>query len=298
MMALDPKRIFGRLSRDIPQPLHRHLFIVGSLAAAYHFRARLERRAVNTKDADMVVYPAGDVRSSKALARELLTAGWRRTPECWPVGKTSPAQELRAIRLYPPGSEDYFVELLGLPRRGQSGKVVWIPVHLPDGWYGVGCHRFMSLNAFRRLKSPEGLEYSSPAMMALANLLSHPGIGPERMGTPIQGRKILRSAKDLGRVLALAWLAGRDAAEGWLEDWVEGLRRCFPGSWRTLARNAGRGLQDLLANEDALEEARITIDVGLLNGRGVTVENLEAVGARVVADLVLPLAGRAGRRPT
>ena len=297
-MALDPRRIFGRLSKDIPRPLHPHIFIVGSLAAAYHFRARLEGRAVNTKDADVVVYPAGDIRSSRVLAQELLTAGWRRTPECRPMGKASPAHELRAIRLYPPGSGDYFVELLGLPRRRQLGKLVWIPVHLSDGWYGVGCHRFMSLNAFRRLKSPEGLEYSSPAMMALANLLSHPEVGPQRMGTPVQGRTILRSAKDLGRVLALAWLAGRDAAEGWLENWVEGLRRYFPGSWRAHARNAGRGLQDLMGNEEAMEEARITTDVGLLNGRGVTVDNLRAVGDRIMADLVLPLADRAKRRPT
>ncbi len=82
MMALDPRRIFGRLSKDIPQPLQKHIFIVGSLAAAYHFRARLEGRAVNTKDADVVVHPAGNVASCQQMASRLIELGWTRTKEC------------------------------------------------------------------------------------------------------------------------------------------------------------------------------------------------------------------------
>jgi hypothetical protein len=293
MTALDPKKLFHRLAGDIPGPLQKHLFIVGSLAAAYHFRAELERRAVNTKDADVVIYPAGDVRSAKALAVQLLDLGWTRTPKCFPMARRSPANRLRAFRLHPPKSRDYFIELLGLPAPGQSDKVVWVPVRLADGWYGVGCHRFMRLTAFRRLKSSEGLEYASPAMMALSNLLSHPAIGHQRMNDPVRGRKILRSAKDLGRVLALAWLSGRDATEAWLDDWVPALRQSFPRRWRAIAREAGAGLQNLLADPEALEEARVTTDVGLLNGRAVTAENLVAVGLQLMADVVRPLAGRA-----
>jgi len=290
MSVLDPKRLFARLAGDIPAPLHRHVFIVGSLAAAYRFRARLERRAVNTKDADVVIRPAGDVRSTKALAGTLLANGWVRTPECFPQPKREPADGLRAFRLYPPRSRDYFVELLGLPARDQRRSLVWIPVRMTDGWYGVGCHRFMGLTALGRRNSPEGIEYASPAMMALANLLSHPSVGQQRMSGPIGGRRILRAAKDLGRVLALAWLSGREETLGWRDEWRDGLRRCFPRRWRTLARRAGSGLRDLLASPAALEEARITTDVGLLNGRGVTGENLRAIGDQLLSDVLGPLA--------
>lgn len=286
MSLLDPKKLFRRLAEDLPAPLHKHVFIVGSLAAAYHFRSALAGRAVNTKDADVVVYPAGAVRAAKALAVELLDLGWRRTAKCFPLPRRSPADRLRAIRLFPPRSDDYFVELLGLPAPGQSKAAVWVPIRLSDGWYGVGCFRFMRLTSVGRLKSAEGLSYASPSMMALANLLSHPTLGQSRMGDPVRGRKILRSAKDLGRVLALAWLSGREATERWRGDWVPAMRQCFPKRWRLLAKGAGAGLEELLGNAAALEDARITADVGLLSGLGVTAENLRAVGRRLLEDVI------------
>lgn len=293
MSVLDPRRLFARIADDVPKPLLRHVFIVGSLAAAYHFRTRLEGRAVNTKDADLVIRPAGDVGAAKSLAVRLLGLGWRRTRECFPCPGPRPAGSLRAFRLHPPKSDDYFLEILGLPGPGQRKPLVWVPVRLPDGWYGVGCHRFMRLNAFRRLRSPEGLEYASPSMMALANLLSHRRLGTRRMSAPVGGRRILRAAKDLGRVLALAWLSGRRATEAWPSEWVPALRESFPARWRSVARGAGEGLRELMGNPGALEEARVTTDVGLLSGRSVDAENLRAVGLQLLEDAIRPLAERA-----
>lgn len=292
MSLLDPKKLFRRLADDLPKTLHKHVFIVGSLAAAYHFRSALEGRAVNTKDADIVVYPAGAVRAAKELAVELLDLGWRRTAKCFPLKHRSPPDRLRAIRLFPPRSQDYFVELLGLPAPGQSKPVVWVPIRLPDGWYGVGCFRFMRLTSIGRRMSAEGLSYASPSMMALANLLSHPSVGRERMGES----RLLRSAKDLGRVLALAWLSGREATEAWLDDWVPAIRTCFPKRWPVLAKGAGKGLRQLLETPSALEEARITADIGLLSGRGVTAENLRAVGRQLLEDVIRPFSARPGSR--
>jgi hypothetical protein len=108
--------------------------------------------------------------------------------------------------------------------------------------------------------------------------------------------RLLRSAKDLGRVLALAWLSGRDATEAWLGDWSPAIRHCFPKRWRRLAKGAGSGLAELLASPSALEEARITADVGLLNGRGVSAENLRAVGRQLLEDVIRPFSGRPGSR--
>ncbi|MBI2898597.1 MAG: hypothetical protein HYY17_00260 [Planctomycetes bacterium] len=54
MSKLDPVEVFERLRKEFPRPLQKHIFVVGSLAAAYHFRTALEDHAVNTKDADLV----------------------------------------------------------------------------------------------------------------------------------------------------------------------------------------------------------------------------------------------------
>ncbi len=45
---LDPAPLFGLIARHVPSHLHENLLIVGSLAAAYHFRARLKGAGVNT----------------------------------------------------------------------------------------------------------------------------------------------------------------------------------------------------------------------------------------------------------
>jgi hypothetical protein len=44
MNKLDPKELFERIARDVPTELHQHLFVTGSLAAAYHYFRRSERR--------------------------------------------------------------------------------------------------------------------------------------------------------------------------------------------------------------------------------------------------------------
>lgn len=272
MIELDPRRLFSRLAREIPRPLHRHLLVVGSLAAAYHYRDRLKRRAVNTKDADMVVHPAGRVGSCRDAAETLLEHGWRRTEKCFPQAAKAPAETLRAIRLHPPESRDYFVEFLGLPKPGQRLPLVWTPVRLGDGWYGVACLRHMAQTAVGRLRSEEGLEYAAPSSMALANLLSHPTLGVQRMSEPLGGRTLLRAAKDLGRVLALAWLEGREGVEAWKADW----RR------RDRNGNLFDGLRALLADPAALEEARLSVEVGLLSRMGVTTDMLRAVADQVL----------------
>ena len=81
-MRLDPELLFQRLVDDLPTDLQEHAFVVGSLAAAYHFRVELRRQGVNTKDADLVVHPAGHTVSCAAMAERLLDLGWRRHRDC------------------------------------------------------------------------------------------------------------------------------------------------------------------------------------------------------------------------
>src|SRR5205807_6393218 len=99
MSRLNPKGLFERLASDVPAELHAHLYVAGSLAAAYHFEAELEGRAVNTKDADVVVHPAGNNASSRDLAMQLLSKGWSPLDTCRPRARPEPVETLSAIRL-------------------------------------------------------------------------------------------------------------------------------------------------------------------------------------------------------
>ncbi len=103
MSDLDPADVFRRLHQDFPEPLRRHIFVVGSLAAAYHFRAALEDHAVNTKDADIVVYPAGHVVSCRRIAERLFRDRWTRREASYPLKARQPLGDLRTLRLDPPG---------------------------------------------------------------------------------------------------------------------------------------------------------------------------------------------------
>jgi len=295
MIELDPKKLLRRLASEIPKSMHRHVLVVGSLAAAYHYRTALQRRAVNTKDADLVVHPAGDVGSSRRIAERLLHLGWTRTEDCHARPSATPTDELRAIRLHPPDSKDYFVELLGVPGRRQRKTLAWVPVRLADGWYGIGCLRYMAIPAADRRRSAEGIDVASPASMALANLLSHPDLSTQRMSAPLGGRTLLRSAKDLGRVLGLAILEGQEGTRLWAKTWGRLLRKTYPAGWKPLARRAGSGLRALLKSRLTMDEARITLDVGLLSGRRVDEDALRAAGERLIDDALEPLRLSAGR---
>lgn len=174
---LDPAPLFDLIARQVPSHLHENLLIVGSLAAAYHFRSRLNGAGVNTKDADIIIYPAGAMAECKEIAEGLLAHGWRPHPKCYPNPRPDPAEALRAVRLYPPDADFYFVELLAFPDRCQTSLKTWVPLELADGWYGMPSFRFLGLTGFSVQTSDEGLRYAAPSMMALSNLLAHQNSG-------------------------------------------------------------------------------------------------------------------------
>jgi hypothetical protein len=268
----------------VPEDLQQHLFVTGSLAAAYHYQAKLQGQAINTKDADLVVHPAGHVMSCREIAGKLLEIGWRRTDECYPMPSPEPTDDLRAIRLFPPERNAYYIEFLNIPEKDQSEAMRWIPLELPDGWYGLPSFRFLGIVSIDRIASHVGLEYARPPMMALNNLLSHPEVGAKRIESGSM-RGLLRSAKDLGRVIALAHLSGREETESWRDCWLNAAKACFPERWKELFVSLGSGLEELLQDENALEEARRTTDVGILNGMNVSAEQLQAIGERLIVDV-------------
>ena len=290
MNRLDPKVLFERIAHDVPNALHKHLFVTGSLAAAYHYRAQLRGQAIHTKDAALVVHPTGHTGTCQEMTKQLRNRGWRNTDECFPHAAKNPVENLQAIRLFPPESNEYFIEFLNIPDKDQAVAKHWIPLKLPDGWYGLPSFRFLGVVSMGRIASHVGLEYTQPAMMALANLLLHPQVGTTRIESgDMQG--VLRSAKDLGRVMALARLESRERTETWREPWLQAMKECFPESWRGLMRGLGTGLEELLEDVNAFEDARKTTDIGLLGGMDVSSAMLRANGERLLQDVIIPLRG-------
>ena len=286
MSVLDPVQLFFRIANDIPPELRRHLFVTGSLAAAYHFKTRLQQSGVNTKDADVLIHPAGDVASTASMARQLLAGRWRRHEDCYPLGADVPTDQLRIIRLHPPETAEYYLEFLGLPEVEQEEQKAWLRVTLADGDYGLPCFRYMRLMSVGRRTTESGIEYASAATMALANLLSHQELGHARIESDGEMYGFLRSAKDLGRVVALAWLTGSDAGEAWLPEWVAALNECFPVTGAAAAARAGDGLQALLVDRGALDEAYRTTQLSLLKGLGVTPESFAVTAQRLLQDAI------------
>lgn len=291
MSRLDPKQLFERIAADVPKDLVENILIVGSLAAAYAHRNQLLSATVNTKDADIIIHPAGAIPQARAVAQRLVDSGWRPLAgKCRPWPRAEPENELSVIRLNPPESAEYFIELLGFPSAGLRAGKDMIPIELKGGWYVLPVFRYLGVAEYGRKTAHNGLTYAAPEMMALSNLLSHRAIGVARTSEAIEGRRPLRAAKDLGRVLALARLATRAQTEAWVEPWAAALRHRFPEECAELASHAGDGLRALLDDPGALEDAHHTVDVGLLAGKRVTLEQLRATVAQLLFDALDPLA--------
>lgn len=76
-MNMNPSILFDMVKTSLPEELHRNVLIVGSLAAAYYHRDRLTGQVVATKDADVVIHPAGAVRECVDIAGCDLFRRWQ-----------------------------------------------------------------------------------------------------------------------------------------------------------------------------------------------------------------------------
>jgi len=297
MNPISPRQVLSQVAEATPPEFRYHVVVVGSLAAAYHFFKDDPEREVRTKDIDCVLEPnSSAAEGAAAIARKLVDVGWRHRVEGNHVGPRptpQPAADLNAVRLYPPDSKDYFVELHAVPESENDTGRNWIPIHLADGYYGLCTLEFLSLAAYGAELTEFGLRCAHPEMMALANLLSHPTIGTETMSGLIVGRRIKRSNKDLGRVIALAFLAGPAVVESWPGPWQHSLQACFPTRWKELASRSGSGLRSLLESDVDLEEAYFTATVSLLSSHPPTLEQYRIAGDRLVQDAIDPLEGSA-----
>lgn len=242
------------------------------------------------------------VAAAGEVTERLLTAAWQpRTEGEWgkPGDSDTPDDRLPMIRLKPPGAEGgttWFLELLGAPEHGSGQPKAFHRVQTSIGHFAICSFNFLALAEWKPILTQHGLRIARPEMMALANMLHHPSIGHE----PIAGTTEKRSNKDLGRVLALAWLtAERDRREGtdeldaWADRMADALRDRLPDRARNLALGAGTGLRELMASDGDRDEALAICNRGLLASMEVGRDAFAAIGRRVIQQVIEPLADAA-----
>lgn len=222
--VLEAGRLIERVAAQLPENLRQHIVVIGSIATAYAFRDIAGSAIVATKDIDLLLRPAVDaVATAEAIGTELLAAGWQpQFPNgIAPGGRDTPSDKLPALRLKPPAATEYwFVELLAEPPQGQVQRKHWQRLTTPTGEFGLPSFRYMPIAIHDALTTPFGLRIAHPAAMALAHLLEH----SEPDATPISGLEGTppRFVKDVGRAIALWWLAqvqSTEAADVWQDRW-------------------------------------------------------------------------------
>jgi len=293
MSMVSPREVLALVARVVPEACRENIVIIGSLAAGYHLLRDNVGAQVQTKDVDCPLVPRVEaVRAGGEVARQLLDAGWRLKTDGKhgrPAEASTPEAFLPAVRLHPPHSTEWFLELLAAHEPGDESDKRWTRLRLPCGHFGLPSYRYLDVAVHDAPMTDVGLRCARPDMLALSNLLRNPEIRPDTMDTLVEGRQIKRSNKDLGRVVAIARLSGPDGARAWPRAWAEALRAGHGASWGRVAANAGAGLRALLLSEADLDEACVTCNVGLLAFEPVTPDQFRRVTERLVLDAIEPL---------
>lgn len=300
MTTLTPDAVLAEIAAALPEDCRSQVIIIGSLAAGYHFFAGDAQRSIRTKDVDCMFSPhATAVAAAGEVTQRLLDAQWRaRETGEWAAPGTAetPDDKLPLIRLHPPrdsGEVGWWLELLGAPEEHSPRDKAFHRVQIGHEHFAICSFSYLALTEWNPIETPYGVRIARPEMMALANLLHHPKIGPEL----IKGTEEKRSNKDLGRVIALAWLtAERDRREGteefaaWAPRMADALRGRFPDRAAGLARGAGSGLRELMASAGDRDEARDNCNRWLLSSMKVGRDAFLAIGQRVIQQVIEPLA--------
>lgn len=315
MNLLSPREVLREVAAALPPDCRGSVIIIGSLAAGYYYFRDDPESLIRTKDVDCMLSPhVKAVPAGKAVAESLFAAQWRPYNDAqWgePGTAATPTEDLPLVRLHPPGSTEWFIELMVSPPSAQdkdADKTIrtdpqnpgkqYVRIATERGHFALCSFGYLSLVEEEPTLTEFGIAIARPEMMALANLLHHPSIGTETMSGMISERRIKRSNKDLGRVLALAYLAmeqNEDALRDWPERWAAAMKKRFPEEWADLGARAGSGLRQLLASPPDLEEAGHTCSAGLLASRRLTPQQLRIAGLRLVQDAVEPLEAMVGK---
>lgn len=296
MAEITASVVLEQLARALPEARKPHVIVVGSLAAAYQFFGADSDQVLTTKDLDVMFSPhAKAVVSAREVTEQLLADKWTFRP--WgeqfvaPGGPSVPTSALPVVRLLPPegvGSKDWFLELLGapagIPSADESTWKGFERIETPNGHFGLVFFGFLAFAQWSPIETPLGIKVARASMMAMANLLHHPTVRPDTIGATLEKR----SNKDLGRVLALAYLTllkDQDGLGQWSGDWYSAIETMCPEKGPDLAKRLGTGLKVLLDSQLDLEQAVRLCAMSLLRGRDVDAKGLAGIGRRVLAEI-------------
>lgn len=279
--SLNAHVVLHKLAKALPAKHHKSIIIVGSLSAA----AQLIKDAdteLRTKDIDGMLAPnATAVNAAKEIATTLIEEGWEPRADTdkfiLPADGTTPQDKLPVVRLKPPGEgkDEWFLELLGAPPTlapDAEGKTRYSErVETSTSHFEIPSFAYLGVTQYQPVPHESGLQLASVATMALSNLLHHPKIEDNRMSAPMEGRLIKRANKDLGRVVAMAFISDQldeDAVETWPEVWQRALQDLgAPEVTRSKLDGINSGMQALLASPEDQDEALHSINYGLLSSR-------------------------------
>jgi hypothetical protein len=160
------------------------------------------------------------------------------------------------------------------------------------GHFAICSFNYLALAEWQPIETQHGVRIARPEMMALANMLHHPRIAPDL----IAGTVTKRSNKDLGRVLALAWLTaeqdrrnGAGELDAWPQRMAQALHARFPARAKHLALSAGAGIRALMASAGDRDEALSVCNKGLLASLEVSRDAFAATGRRFLQQVIEPL---------
>ena len=307
---LNPSDVIAQVADALPEQVRSNVIICGSLAAAYNFFSGDGAASLRTKDVDMLFSPhAVAVDAAVEVTEQLMAANWtqREDAKFGTGGRPEDdLDDLPVVRLRPPTSEgapaQWFLELLSAPPQYEAGgnDKTNQRMHTSAGDFTIPSFAYLALAEWKPITTQHGVLIARPEMMALANMLHHPMIRTDVMrDTP--GWK--RSNKDLGRVLAMAYLTierdrrvETDQFEDWADRMWDALREKFGDDAGRLAMGAGSGINALLASRDDLVQALRIANLGLLASLDVGMAAFEATGRRFQAELLDRLAELAAGR--
>ena len=296
--SLNAHVVLNKLAQALPVKHHKSIIIVGSLSAA----AQLIKDAdteLRTKDIDAMLAPnVTAVIAAKEIATTLIEEGWEPRADTdkftLPADGTTPQNKLPVVRLKPPGEgqDEWFLELLGAPPTlapDAHGKTRYSErVETSTSHFEMPSFAYLGVTQYQPVLHESGLQLASVATMALSNLLHHPKIGDKRMSAPIEGRLIKRANKDLGRVVAMAFISDQldeDAVETWPAIWRQAMEQLgAPESTRVKLDTINSGMQALLGSREDQDEALHSINNGLLSSRPINMRQFQTAIQRYLQD--------------